>query len=318
MTKLRALVGLIIVAVIVYSGLWYTSAFQAEKDAAARLAALRDEGLRVEHGKIKLSGFPYRMVLTIDGLSVRTRGPGLNLGAESVTLISHLWTPGHWLVEAANVRLEAFDDTVRFTDGMISGSYRARDNGTTVIVLDTLSAEDFALEAAPGATRVTSLEKWQLFLRTRDTSEAEASGLYEERYLDFKLTLSGGGVDFSVEGGIMGPIIRDWTAEALGVWRDAGGLMTLDRFSLSRGNAALSGDASLTLDETFRPLGSASLHVRDGEAIGKALENAVGLEVTPALKQAEGGGDPVSLMLQMGSVTIDGQQLMPLKPLVGD
>ncbi len=267
MTKIRTFAGLLLVAVLVYSGLWYTSSFQARKDTEAMFGAWRDKGLKVEHGKVKLSGFPYRIVITVDGLQVRTRGPGLDVGAESVMLVSHLWTPGHWVAEATNVSVRAANDALALTDGSMRGSYRLHEDGKAVIVVDSGDMADFSLMKAPGVAGPKALKNWQLFLRS-DTEHHEAdNGLYEDRFLDFKLVVDTGMTELEATGGIMGPVIRDWTSDALGAWRDAGGLMELDAVKLVTNGGRIGGNASLTLDETFRPLGSATLRLEGPEAI---------------------------------------------------
>jgi len=313
MTKLRALAGLLIAGLIIYSGLWYTSAFQAEKDAAAQLSALRDQGLRVDHGKIKLSGFPYRIVLTIDGLQIRTRGPGLDVGAENVTLVSHLWTPMHWVADAQAVQFAAAGDALRFTDGHVRGSYRLHGNGTAVIAIDTVTTDDFSLDRAFGIDDPSGLSRWQLFFRVPEEAPVANGGLYEDRFLDFKLVLTAAAGEFDAEGGIMGPKISDWTASELAAWRDGGGLLELDKFTLTAGDGALTGNGSLTLDEAFRPLGSASLQLSGAEAVEAALQR-IGIPVAGALNR--GGDAPASLMMQLGSLTLNGAAITPMKPVI--
>ncbi|NVJ70471.1 MAG: DUF2125 domain-containing protein [Alphaproteobacteria bacterium] len=316
MTKMRTFMGLIIAAVIIYAGLWHTTGFKAEKETAAMFAKWRDKGLRVEHGKIKLSGFPYRMVITVDGLHVRTRDDGLNFGAESVMAVSHLWTPGHWVADARNITLKAADEAIVAKDGTLRGSYRLHDNGQTMIVIDSGSTDDFELLKAPGLESPTTLKSWQLFFRTEAEHEANASGLYEDRFLDFKITAEGNSNKFETIGGIMGPIVKDWTANQLGAWRDAGGLLELDNFSLTSTDGSITGNASLTLDERFQLLGSASLKVSAPEAAASSLD-ALGLGKLGASIKATGEAD-LSLMMQMGSLSLDGQEILPLKPLIKD
>ncbi len=317
MTKLRALAGLLIAAILLYSGLWYTSAFQAEKDAAARLSALRDKGLRVDHGKIKLSGFPYRIVLTIDGLQIRTRGPGLDFGAESLVLVSHLWTPGHWVADAQAVQVSAANGALSFTDNLVRGSYRLHKDGTAVIATDTVSADDFVLTNAFGAKTLSGLSRWQLFLRLPKAQPAANNGLYESRFLDFKLVLTADQREFIAEGGLMGPTISDWTATELGAWRDGGGLLEFDKLMLTAGSSALTGNASLTLDDAFRPLGSASLKVSGAETINTVLKD-IGVPIGQGLPQNGDSDDTLSLMLQLGTASLNGQPLIPLRPVVAD
>lgn len=313
MNKARALLGLVFIAILVYCGLWYTAAFKAEKTAARELAALRDKGLQVEHGKIKLSGFPYRIVLTIDGLSIETRGPGMDFGANSVTLISHLWTPGHWMLEGREVRAAFADEGVKFTDGYMRASYKKHADKQAVIAIDSLETDDFLLEAAPGLKEPMSLKNWQLFLRYDGTAEP-TDGLYEKRFLDFKLTLDSGN-RLELMGGIMGPPLLDWTRKALGTWRDAGGLMEFDSIDLAVRGARVKGNASLTLDEDFKPLGSASLAIAGGPALAEYL-TGLGFESASSLTDMGTQAQSLSVMAQMGQLNIGASPIALMEPVI--
>lgn len=115
----------------------------------------------------------------------------------------------------------------------------------------------------------------------------------------------------------MGPTISDWTATELGAWRDGGGLLEFDKLMLTAGSSALTGNASLTLDDAFRPLGSASLKVSGAETINTVLKD-IGVPVGQGLPQNGDSDDTLSLMLQLGTASLDGQPLMPLRPVVTD
>ncbi len=313
MNKARALIGLIFIAILVYCGLWYTAAFKAEKATARELADLRDKGFKVEHGKIKLSGFPYRIVLTIDGLGIETRGPGVDFGANSVTLISHLWTPGHWMMEAREVRASFADEGVKFTDGYMRGSYKKHGEQQAVIAVDSYETDDFTLEAAPGLDEPTSLKNWQLFLRYDGTAEP-SDGLYEKRFLDFKLMLDSGN-RLELAGGLMGPPLLDWTRDALGAWRDAGGLLELDSIDIAVRGARVKGNASLTLDEEFKPLGSASLAIAGGPALAKYLVD-LGFEDASSLEEMGTQAESISVMAQMGQLNIGSSPVALMDPVI--
>ena len=310
---MRALTGFLFLAILVYCGLWYTSAFKAEKATAAALAKLRDTGVRVEHGKIKLSGFPYRFVLTIDGLSIRTRADGFNLGAESVRLISHLWTPGHWMAEGNVVKVSFADDMIKIKDGYMRASYKRHNDSQAVIVVDSLETDDFSVEAAPGIDAPAALKNWQLFLRYDGTAEP-SDGLYEKRLLDFKLVLDGSS-RLELMGGLLGPAIRDWTTAELGAFRDAGGLVEFDSIDLALRGARMKGNASLTLDEEFRPLGSASLAVAGGPALAAYL-SSFGVDAGEALAGLGDKAANLQVMAQSGFLSIDNGTVMPLKALI--
>ncbi|WP_262692032.1 DUF2125 domain-containing protein [Kordiimonas aestuarii] len=315
MTKLRALIGLIFIAILVYCGLWYTAAFKAEKTTARELADLRDKGLKVEHGKIKLSGFPYRIVLTIDGIGVKTRGPGMEFGADSVTLISHLWTPGHWMMEGRNVVASFADDAVAFKDGYMRASYKRHADKQAVIVVDSYKTDDFVLEAAPALEKPQSLKEWQLYLRYDGTAEP-TDGLYEKRFLDFKLVMDSGN-RLELMGGVMGPPLFDWTRGALGAWRDAGGLLELDSIDIAVRGARVKGNASLTLDENFMPLGSASLAIAGGPALADYL-TSLGFEDASSLTEMGSQAESLSVMAQMGQLNIGSSPVAMLEPIIDE
>jgi len=137
-SQLKYVVGILFVAVLVYSGLWFTAAFEAEKDVAAKFNSWRDNGFRVEHGKIEHGGFPYRITVTVKDFTFQTRRNGLVLTADDFTLISHLWTPNHWITEAHQVTGSFADGSTRFSDGFLHGSYRLHDNGKAVIVVNSM------------------------------------------------------------------------------------------------------------------------------------------------------------------------------------
>ena len=97
----RTVVTALVLIALGYVALWYTVGFRTQRTVATTLASWLDDGLRVKHGDIRLSGFPYRLIIEIDDLDVRTREAGLSVQSEQMTLISHLWTPGHWVVQSA-------------------------------------------------------------------------------------------------------------------------------------------------------------------------------------------------------------------------
>ena len=288
-----------VATVLIYSGLWYTAAFQAEKDVAAKLASWRDQGVRIEHGRIEHGGFPYRVTVTVEDLELQTRGRGLEFSAKSLLLVSHLWTPNHWITEARDVKGGIAKGSTRFSDGFMHGSYRLHENGKTLIVINSNGTEDFALASLLGRTP-PALDSWEIAFWLDNSEQKPESSLYGARFLDFKITGNTNDSKLELQGGISGPIVTDWRKKALAAWRDGGGILEVDAIKYEAPDSQAVGSASFTLDTNFRALGSISL-----EKAGKG--NMFGLI------RREGS---TNFMLQNGRVTMNGKQLMMLGPVI--
>ncbi len=316
MTRFNTLAGLVIAAILIYAGLWYTTAFKTEKKVIDQFSAWRDKGLKVDHGNVSSEGFPYRLVIKVQKPVLHTREDGLYLAAKEITLTSHLWTPGHWVAEATDTEFSLAGDTIKGKDGYTRASYKLHGDDLPVIVVDSGETDDFVLEKAPGLTAPTSLKKWQLFLRPGVDTAAAESALYDKPFLQFKIVMQSDIASMNAEGEISGPVIKDWSKKELSNWSADGGLLMLKTLQLETAGAKLSGDASLTLDEEFRPLGSATVSIEGGDKLTAYLAS-LGLNTHESLRAYSNvPSGPLPLMLQSGQVMLDVTEIMPLKPVI--
>ncbi|MEX0299341.1 MAG: DUF2125 domain-containing protein [Kordiimonas sp.] len=307
--QIQLLSGILFLGILIYSGLWYTAAFQAEKDVVALLSSWRDRGVSVEHGSIKHGGFPYRITVGIKDLQIATRAKGLDINAQTITLISHLWTPQHWLAEVNGLQLHAADNSTRLTSDFLLASYKVHTDGKTLVAFDSTASRGVSLNRLAG-TETTTPDTWQFFLRFGGDDDQTQSGLYGERKLGFKLAAAGNTYSLDIVGGISGPTIKDWTSDQLTNWSNEGGLLELDKINASAGGGALKGNGSLTLDEAFYPLGSVSLTFDGGTKVQERLKEA-GIKLDNNLPDQ----GLVSFMLQNGALTANGAPLLKLKQL---
>jgi len=304
--KLRAVITTLVLLVLGYTAMWYTVGFRMQKSVTTTASSWLDQGLDVSHGKTTLSGFPYRLVLEIDGLRVRTRQRGLDFRTEKLVLISHLWTPDHWIAQANKVSVGLGRGIIAFDEDFVQASYRVHTNDRLAIKIDSNGADDMTLHAPEG---VSPLDNWSLLLGKDNGDDDGASGLYEKRTLEFKLFAQRGENSLDITGGISGPGIRDWSISELGNWRDNGGLVELDALSWTTGGATVSANGDLTLDENFKPLGSAALTVTDWSVFTKSMAE-LGLPVGD-----QPAGD-TALMLQNGSAILGDQVVLALPTVV--
>lgn len=304
--KLRAIVTTLILLALGYTALWYTVGFRTQKSMTATLSGWLDQGLSVKHSKITLSGFPYRLVLEVGDLAVRSRERGLDVQAEKLVLISHLWTPDHWIAQASDVSVSLGRGIVAFDEKFIQASYRIHTGNRTAIKIDSAGASDMSLRS-PGF--VPQLDAWSLLLGKDGGDGTVDGGLYQKRTLEFKFFAQLNDSSLDLTGGISGPGIRDWTQSQLGNWRDEGGLVELDTLTWASGSTTVTANGDLTLDENFQPLGSAAINVSDWAAFRKSMRD---LEISV-------GNTPVSdtaLMLQNGSAILGSQRILSLPRVV--
>ena len=308
--QLKTLIGILFLMILAYAGIWYTAAFQAEKDVTKMLSSWRDQGLLIEHGKIEHGGFPYRITVDIKDLTVATRAQGLVVTAKNIKLISHVWTPGHWLADVS-----AFNVTAAKSNSIIGGtsliaSYRKHDNGKSIISFESSYSTGFYMDRFLGQ-QASAPDSWKLFLQFDETDKNSKNGLYAARFLDFKLETSGRGSSFSLTAGLSGPAIKDWSKNQLGNWVNEGGLLDIDSMSFNAGANYINGKGSLTLDDQYRPLGSLSMSSLGGTVISNRLID-FGL---PLLSPIPGRGN-FSFTLQNGTAQIEEKPLILLKKLI--
>lgn len=304
--RLRAIVTTLVLLALGYTALWYTVGFRTQKAITTTLSGWLDQGLAVEHSKITLSGFPYRLVLEIEGLNVRTRERGLDVGAEKLILISHLWTPDHWIAQANGFSANLGRGIIAFEEDFVQASYRIHPGDKTVIKIDSAGADDMTLQS-PGFA--PQLDAWSLLLGKDNSDSPDGGGLYEKRTLEFKYYAQRGTSTLDLAGGISGPGIQDWSERQLANWRDEGGLVELDALAWSSGGATITANGDITLDETFKPLGSAAISVTDWPAFRKSMgEMGISVGTQPT-------GD-MALMLQNGAAILGSQQILSLPRVV--
>lgn len=304
--KLRTVVTTLVLLALGYVALWYTIGFRTQKEVTTTLAEWLDSGMQVRHGDIRLSGFPYRIVIEIENLEVSTRARGLAVESDQITLVSHVWTPDHWVAQAAGNDISLANGAIMLFEEFLQASYRMHDGDKLVVKIDSAGAADARIRRPTGLPPLT---QWSLLLGKDFAEAVENAGLYEKRTLEFRFFADAGGSTMEFTGGVSGPGLRDWTISELANWRDEGGLLAVDALSWSTGTLQLKADGDLTLDENYRPLGSANLSATDWQTAARLLSQ-FGLRVSPNSRTE------TSLMLQSGLALIDGAEVAELGPVI--
>jgi hypothetical protein len=225
-----------------------------------------------------------------------------------VQLISHVWTPQHWIAQVSGTRVSLADNLFSFEEDFIQASYRMHENDKLVIKIDSSGAEDMhTLEPE----NMPQLSTWTVALGKDFSVSTANAGLYEKRTLEFKLFAATPEGSLDLSGGISGPTISDWNTPELENWRDAGGLLEVDQLNwkTSTTTVGLSGD--ITLDERMRLLGSGTLNVSNWTGFKASLMPA-------GLTLADQGPEEASFMIQNGWIEIDGTRAGPAPAITID
>ncbi len=301
---------------IVYSAVWFTFAFAAEDTLAKQIKHLKTNGMKVSYGKIKIAGFPYRIVLHVKDMHISTPKKGLIASGENIKLISHIWTPRHWIFEADNTYLSLGRNIFSVTDTLTRASYKKRENGQAIIVMEG-SGKQTNLRHAPLLQKQAPLKALQIFLRLNKLTESQIAGssdnLYADALLDFKIVMKTENNAFEFEGDIAGPDLARYDQASLAKWRDKGGLINLTRLNTQIGEYHLSGEGSFTLDDQFKLLGSLSFKANKPDSAAYVLDQ---LDIKTEHPITVPNNKPFSIMVQSGVMTIDGTPIMRLSPVI--
>ncbi len=67
------MIGIGFLFILGYSALWFTVAFDYERQAGEKLAELEDLGMHIAYDDVTLAGFPYRIVIEVNDLVLSDR-----------------------------------------------------------------------------------------------------------------------------------------------------------------------------------------------------------------------------------------------------
>jgi hypothetical protein len=275
--------------------------------------------MKVSYNDISLGGFPYRIVIEIDDLSLSGRSGGYQYSSTKTEIVTHLWTPQHFILQAEEVEASVLQGQVEIDDKYVRASLRRSDDGKTIIAADSFTTDDLTIINAPKALETLGFNQWQIFLRLHEKPVAPASSLYEDRFIDFRVVFGGSKGEVEAIGGISGKPVFDWNTRELIDWRDSGGLLEFDVLNFALGGAKLEGNGSLTLDENLTLLGSLGFKTRrklteqhyarlNRYLAANEIENYT---ITPQSLRT-----PLGFTLQNGQLAIENKTLRSIDPVV--
>lgn len=323
---MRALLGLVVVAFLGWSGWWWVASGAARTGTETAMDALRAQGWQAGYADLTVAGYPNRIDLTATAPRLAPPGAGWGWAAPFVQVFALSYRPWHVIAAfAPDQDLTTPLGPMRLTAGKLQSSVVVEPGTDLVLDRFQMAGEGLALTGALAASADT------LSLATRPA-------VGEQRAHDIGLSLTGLRPDAAVLAALPAPL-RDSGAD-LRVDATAAFDAPLDRHAATRPprltrlalrearvtwagvNAHLSGD--LTPDARGLAEGRLSLRL---EGAAQALDAAVSLGlVAPqaraqwdnTLRMLAPGGGPLDLPLRLagGMVMLGPLPLGPAPRLV--
>lgn len=268
--------GLLLGAYTIY---WFIAADRIEAEAHAWIAEQEDAGYRIEHGGMRVGGWPFRLSLRVAEPDIAEAEGGWRVAMNALAASALPYDLNHWIL--------AFDGPVRLDSP----------NGRHV-----LDADDARLSVRSGAggVREVGAELAGLVVDTREGDPAPLTrlgrmtlngALAEEDRLDVRLELSEASLDPAVlpddlaqafgafaERIRLDAALNDWAMLAATVdpyaWAESGGRADIRASQVLWGPARLEGSGEIGLDAQRRPQGRIALRVFEADALTEALTGA--------------------------------------------
>ncbi|MBP7670639.1 MAG: DUF2125 domain-containing protein [Ferrovibrio sp.] len=328
------LAGAILGGLLGYYAVWSLLIGRVEAGVQAFQAAQRAQGRDFTYASMQRGGFPYRLSLRLDGISLTEPKPaGWRVEAETLVAHQQLWSSQHIVFELFG--RQAFI----WRDG--SGSHTASlvpERGRASLVLDGADrwlrfAADIQGARFGDALQGFEAQRLQVHLRQAGNVPPmqdvalQVNGLTLPASFDGPLGRSV--QELNLVGRQTGPWVGNSLEDTLAGWRDAGGVIEFNTVVLNWNAVKLSGDGSLTIDKQFRPLGAMGGKLLGAPAGIDALvaagkmqprEAAAAKAALVALhKRDPAGTEPylsLPLTAQDGRLSIANVPLFPLEPLL--
>ncbi|MEX0582661.1 MAG: DUF2125 domain-containing protein [Sneathiella sp.] len=305
------------------------------------------EGYEVTHDPLITSGFPYRVKVTTENLSITNpthiQMPGVEI--PEFWAVVQPWQINHVIfgingTGKARWQEDGEEKTLNFTSASALGSATFSLEGR----LKTLALDIKELDTQPSWRPPIAAQRLQLHGRpvppqTRESEEEKPQLAGQQIVLRANDVTVGGMADFplgehikdfSISAILHGTIPRLPASDTLALWRDAGGFVDIEALNITWGHGAMTGEGAIALDDRMRPLGKLDTRISGHREILAALTSAGQLDAETArtigfgldlLSRNDDKGKryiALPLSAQDGGLYLGPIFLMPLKSVVGE
>lgn len=281
---------IVALAVLTYVGNWFAAAFWLEDQIEDWAVAERAKGNEITFGKLRFEGFPFEMsILAPDVLYRRDRDAVVEtVATDRLRLSAKPWAPLDLTLTAENgltavQKAPAQGTTVTLTSAPDT-TVNARFYSSGALEHARLSAASGRLVSQQDSDPVGPREAARLGATIATLDQADGVASHTDAAAVVSLTTArletpalkqlGTAADharFSIEATLRGAL-SGTNATDLAHWRDTGGTVDIDHFTLSLDPVALKLSATLALDQLLRPEGAGTLEIK---GFDKAIEDLI-------------------------------------------
>lgn len=334
------LIGVLVAGAGAYSAYWFQVAGAIEPGIAAWADERRAEGFEVAYGGVSVSGFPFRLVVTVHQPSIGRPHPtrAWRWRAPALAAVAQPWNFRHLILS-----LDGRHRLAYLSQGVWRElSARAEVPMVSVVLGRDGQVERFAIDlqgleaSASGWSERLKAKRVQLHGRQiADGAEAAPPGPRELSLRAEEVTLPpevrtalGPRITaFKLRVTLLGSLPEAPLAEALAAWRDDGGTVEVRELVIDWGPLALEASGTLALDAEMRPMGAAiarlkrfgklidTLHAGGWIGAGEAVATKVALALM-AREEAEGKVARVPVTAQQGRLYLGPLPLLRLAPIL--
>ncbi len=267
---MRALIGVVVVLVTLWSGYWFVGSRGVEAGLAAWIDARRAEGWVAEYSDISTIGYPNRFDTTISDLALADPATGLAWNMPFFQILTLSYTPNHIIaVFPGNQTLASPHERLTITSEVMRGSVIFVPDTTLQLQRSSFELEDVRISSSKNWT--TRIEAGQLATRQADGNTDvhdiffEATGwMPSDALLGFldpgnllPETLGGTTIDLSVT------FDAPWDRFALERRRPQPTALELKTLRAEWGELLLEGAGTLEVDRAGWPTGTIDLRAKN-------------------------------------------------------
>ena len=262
--RLKTIFWTILTLLVAYGGYWYYMAYHAEDFVEERLGEMHTLGFEVNYDGLDISGFPYRLIVTLKNADMRFQknGNAIRVTAPDFHIAVQPWNFKHIIVNTYDMALTISAATVGDVMTIQPAHARMSVNSTDGRPFRlSLEMKDVALPGTNNRAERIGLH----VLEGQHQDNGSEGALLEPALATIMLSIDGlssAGTMMMSKGQVTltprGSQVPKLTQMGLGMWRDEGGTLDVTSLTLHGVNEGekLEAEGSLALDEAFRPMGA--------------------------------------------------------------
>ncbi|PCJ36423.1 MAG: hypothetical protein COA93_01270 [Alphaproteobacteria bacterium] len=273
--RLKVLASAVLVLILGYVFFWHYMAGEIEEKFGHWASQQKSKGISVNYKDLEISGFPYRMQLSLNDLRIVKTGPEkppISVISPHVMLVAFPWNINHGVIfsDGATVRIGSRRNPTlslnigktrasanidilnrRFQrasfvmeDVSWGGGKSVKRSSAKEVKFHIMRPESLKVPVPSNDMELPILMK--IYLEASDVVAQEIPvGIFGKKADQIKIDLQ-----------FHGEKIPDFSKESLGAWRDAGGTVDVKNISVLSGEMDLILDGEATLDQDLKPLGA--------------------------------------------------------------